>query len=79
MLVINFSIAVEVHRADEVQDKLMNTYGVTVNREFSYKEKFCWAESEERIYFECYVPYSRFDEVTHYLNMVHDGTVVLTY
>jgi len=79
MLVTNFSIAVEAHRADEVRDKLVNTYGVMITREFVFEEKFCWDERVERIYFECYVPYSRFDGVTCYLNTVYDGTAVLTY
>ena len=79
MLVTNFSIAVETHRADEVQDKLENTYGVAITHKLCYTEKLCWAEKKERVYFECYVPYSRFDAVTHYLNEVYDGTAVLTY
>ena len=77
MLVVTFGIIVDEDRADEVYDVLMNEFGVEfTNMDISYDE-FCWAESEPRVYFECFVPFNRFEGLTDYLDNVFTGIAVL--
>ena len=79
MLIVSFSVAVQESRVDEVRNVLMEEYGVEIVREALYTEKLCWNEPISRIYMDCYVPYSRFEYVTDYLDNEFDGAAILTY
>lgn len=78
MLVITFKIAVEKSRADEMRNTLMDSYGIAITEESVSTEKFCWSEPEERVYFKCFAPVSRFDVLAEYLDEKYTGTAILT-
>lgn len=79
MLVVNLSIAVETKDADEVRNYLMDELGVQIVNEESYTEKLCFAEPVTRVYLDCFVPKSRIEYVTDYLDNVFAGTAIITY
>lgn len=78
MLIVSFSIAVEVNRADETRS-IMNDYGVAITNEVIYDEKLCWNEAKSRVYFECFAPISRVESLTEYLDNTFTGTAILSY
>jgi hypothetical protein len=79
MLVISFSIAVNEEHADEVQERLDLEYGVYITHKATYTETLYRDEPETRVYFECYVPFARFESVTDWLDNKFTGTAILSY
>ena len=79
MLIVSFSIAVERDRAEEMQNVLMNDYGIAITKEVVYKERLCWDEPVSRVYFECFASIARLESLTHYLDNTFTGTAILSY
>ena len=78
MLIVSFSIAVEVTYADEMRS-IMDNYGIEITNAALYNEKLCWKESKPRIYFECFAPIQRLESLTEYLDNTFTGTAILSY